>query len=136
MLNEAMLSKLDCEIVLPEGYADREASPQFFDPRDDRRRFPRKSCVVDGVMQYQRTYPWLRRSNGYYRVMIRDVSRGGIGFLHSEEMFPDEKARFVFLNGTERGLIVKRCRRIGPKCYQIGAEFDEVLSDLSEGNWR
>ena len=136
MLTDAILSQLDCHIAVPADYVKRKASPQIFDTSDDRRRFPRKSCRVDGVLQYRSTYPWLRRSNRYQKILIRDISRGGVGFLHSEEMYPDENARFVFLNGTERGLTVKRCRRIGPRCYEIGAEFDEPLNDLTDGSWR
>lgn len=133
----SFLSKLPCEIVLPDDLrAQTNAAQHVFDPADERRRFPRQRTRFDAALRYYNTFPALNRKEGMYRVMIRDLSRGGVGFLHGEEMFPGENARLVFPNGTERYLQVKRCRRMGPKCYVIGAEFDEPLHDLTEGRWR
>lgn len=137
MTARSFLDKLPCEIVLPDhlrGHA--HATQQLFDPQDDRRRFPRQRCRVSAALKYYDTFPALRRNAEMHRVMLRDLSRGGVGFLHSEEMFPGEYARLVFPNGTERHLQIKRCRRTGPKCYFVGAEFDEPLQDLTEDNWR
>ncbi len=135
MISAAMLAQLDCEIVLPDDSQANAKGAATFDPRDDRRRFPRKRCHADAVLKYQKTFPWLRRPDTFMRIVIRDVSRVGVGFLHSEQMFPQEKAQFGFPNGTERVLTVTRCRRLGPKCYHIGAEFDQPMNDLTEGNW-
>jgi hypothetical protein len=135
MISAAMLAQLHCEIVFPDDFQSDAKRTVIFDPREDCRRFPRHRCRVDAVLKYQKTFPWLRRPDTFSRIAIRGVSRVGVGFLHSEQMFPKEIAKFAFPNGTERVLTVTRCRRLGPKCYHIGAEFDEPLNDLTEGNW-
>lgn len=136
MISAVILKQLDCEIVFPDDFQSDAKGTEIFDPRDDRRRFPRHRCHVDAVLKYQKTFPWLQRPDKFSRIMIRHVSRVGLGFLHGEQMFPRECARFGFLNGTERVLTVTRCRRLGPKCYLVAAEFDKPLNDLTEGNWR
>ncbi len=137
MITQAMLSAMECEIVIPDGVEGKSEGPrQIIDINDDRRRYPRQSCQILAALKYESTFPALRRSDRLYRVILRNLSRAGVGFLHGEEMFPGENAQFAFLNGTQRNLQVKRCRRIGPKCYEIGGDFDELLHDVTEGNWR
>ena len=136
MISAKMLAQLDFDIVFPDDLQSNAKRTEIFDPQDDRRRFPRHRCHVDAVMKYQKTFPWLQRPDKFMRVVVRDVSRVGVGFLHSTQMFPQETAKFAFPNWTERVLTVTRCRRLGPKCYLIGAEFDRPLNDLTEGNWR
>ena len=137
MISASKLLTLECEIVIPLGYESKaRASRQLIDPNEDQRRYPRQDCQTVAALKYEDFCPALRRSDKFRRIVLRNLSRCGVGFLHSEQMFPHENAFFVLPNGTQRRLKVKRCRRIGSKCYEIGAEFDQPLCDLTDGNWR
>lgn len=55
------------------------------------------------------------------RVLIKDLSRTGIGILYHEQIFPEEQFQIVFQN---RQLDVRafRCRRLNEACYEIGGQ--------------
>ena len=67
----------------------------------DRRRFPRMICrgkhpSGPGVS----SSPALPRPQEWHGVYTLDISRGGIGFLHSEPLYPGERMRVVLLGGA------------------------------------
>jgi hypothetical protein len=128
-----IINRLHCDIELPPSMAD------FFDASgilpttvDERRRFARMDLRTFGALQYRQTFPVLDRMPGWHRVYTKDLSRGGLGFLHSEQLYPQEQM-FLLLpaESTEttisRGqkfiVEVRRCRRLGNRCYQIGCCF-------------
>ena len=131
------IASVACEIVLPpDAREGSHGSGQLVDLEKDKRRFPRFSCRVDAIFQYQDGLPALRRSREWMRIIVQNVSRCGIGFLHSEAMFPLERGVIVFPRGVLRVFEVKRCRRIGPQCFEIGGEFSELLDNPSEEGLR
>lgn len=81
-------------------------------------------CNVYGVRST--SLPTISRQEAWCRILLRNVSRRGAGFFHSEQLFPEEETMIVFANGSQRILQVKRCRRIGPKCFEVGGEFGVV----------
>jgi hypothetical protein len=57
-------------------------------------------------------------------VLTRDLSRGGVGIIHSEQLLPGQRIE-IFLDGKPaRSAVVVWCRRVGEKCYSIGCRFE------------
>jgi len=115
---------LVCEIDFPIG------SERLFEPTGslppqcvDKRRFPRHHLRIPSGLQYRQTIPSLRRADVWHKVFVKDVSRCGLSFIHSEQLFPGEQMT-VFLPPTGMCQIeVRRCRCLQRRCYEIGARF-------------
>jgi hypothetical protein len=60
-------------------------------------------------------------------VLIKDISRSGIGILHHEQIFPAEHLSIVFQGRLIHALAV-RCRRLGERCYDTGAQIISICS--------
>lgn len=52
--------------------------------------------------------------------LVKDLSRGGIAILYHEQVFPEDMFRVYFQSRTVTAIAV-RCRKLGPKCFEIGA---------------
>lgn len=69
------------------------------------------------------------------KVLIKDLSRTGIGVLYHQQVFPEEQFQIRF-QGRLINAVVVRCRRLGEKCYEIGGriaslETLEIGTDLA-----
>lgn len=114
---------LVCDIEIPDDLQERRRlSGQFVDD-ESLRRYPRKACQANAAFRARKTLPAIRREPIWSRIVLQDISRCGAGFLHSEQLFPDEEALVVFPNGSQRIVRVMRCRRLGPKCFEVGCQF-------------
>ena len=113
---------LPCEIELPD---DWDACSRTVLPETgyEQRRFPRIACQANAALRCSKTFPAIPRTDTWCRVLVQDISRCGTGFLHSEQLFPDEKALIVFPDGNQRAIQVMRCRRLGKKCFEVGCQF-------------
>lgn len=118
------LANAPCLVRLPPQWED------FFEKTGwvpailpDRRRFPRVYLRTQALLVYRQTFPALPRPAIAYTVYTKDISRGGIGFLHGEQLFPSEQMILILPDGKARLIQVVRCRRIGPNCFEIGAQF-------------
>jgi PilZ domain-containing protein len=89
---------------------------------NERRRFPRHQLRQRAVMDLRQTLPCIERVRAFHCIYVRDISRTGIGFLHADELFPGEECRLC-LPQKELRVNVVLCRRKGPNCFVIGAEF-------------
>jgi hypothetical protein len=122
-----LIARLPCNVELP---ADVET---FFRQAglapaclDDQRRTQRVRCgsaELTAALEYQQTLPAVPRGQGWHRVYIVDLSKRGIGFFHSEQLFPGESMRIVLLTGDCRRIEIVRCRRLAARCFRLGAEF-------------
>jgi hypothetical protein len=118
---DALFAGARCEIELPESYSaalDATESPMV--TRDDRRRFPRQSRPAQAVLEYLDSFPWLIREAEPHIVYVRDLSRCGISFVHSAQLFPLEQVHLTFINGRTLTVEVARCRCISVLCFEIG----------------
>ena len=128
-----MISRLKCEIELPESWSD------FFDHSgligsiaSDRRKFPRwKNRTVAGLL-CRETFPVIPRSKQWYPVYLMDMSRNGARFIHSEQLYPLEQMHLLCIddvsarllqNDCFRAIEVVRCVRVQAKCYEVGVRF-------------
>jgi hypothetical protein len=138
-MHECLISDLRCEIELPP------CMSEFFDiphsevvMADDRRRYKRWNCRTVGALECRQTFTKLRRLPSWHQVFIKDVSLGGLAFLHSEQLFPLEQMRILLpeitikpLSKDHRKRIVEvlRCRKCGNRCFEIGAKFVDKFRD-------
>src|SRR5688500_342605 len=67
---------------------------------NDRRRYPRMRTHQRAPMQIVATLPAVRRQPFWHAVRVIDISRGGVGFLHSEQLYPKERLRVVLNDGA------------------------------------
>jgi hypothetical protein len=92
---------------------------------NDRRRYPRVFCRSRrnrAGLEYRITFPSLVREPAWHSVYVTNVSRDGIGFLHSEALYPRESLRLLLLNGQLATIEIVNCRRLGPRCFEVGAQ--------------
>jgi len=90
--------------------------------QDERRRFSRLPLRQKAVLSLRQTLPAIKRERAFHCVYVRDISRTGIGFLHADELFPGEECQ-LWLPQKQLRINVVLCRRQGPRCYVIGAQF-------------
>ncbi len=140
----SMLSPADILAELDRLEFLRNASPN----PGPNRRFERYSVRGTAILQ-----PVCKQ--GLYdcnlEVQLRDVSRGGVGFLATELMVPFGFWQMSFIRDDlkigEQEIIVRHCQQVSDGLYLAGAEFvvssgllnqigvpaTTVLSDISEG---
>jgi hypothetical protein len=56
-------------------------------------------------------------------VLTRDLSRGGLNLLHTEQLYPGQRIDLVLLDGVPRTVEVCWCRRLANRCYSVGCRF-------------
>jgi hypothetical protein len=126
------IAALPCEVVLPDFLrVDFERRGFATTSHAERRRYPRyrlQGHAHRAALRYAPSLPALKRPPMVAGVFTTNISRGGVGFLHSEQMYPQERAEFVLPTGVGRVIEVAWCRRLGPRCFEVGARFLEDLS--------
>jgi len=70
----------------------------------------------------------LVRSESEMRVLVKDVSKCGMGLLVHEQLFPEERISVHFMGRRALATVV-RCRRLGKRCYECGAKLVSFESD-------
>lgn len=119
-----LLAQSPCLVRLPPSWTDFfEKTGLVQGAMSERRRFPRINLRSKAVLQYRQTFPSLPRPSLLYTVYTKDVSRSGVAFLHGEQLYPLEQMTLILPDGKLRTIQVVRCRRIGPSCFEIGAQF-------------
>jgi hypothetical protein len=90
---------------------------------NDRRRFVRFACCARGVLDCQPTLPAIPRECGRYLVLVKNISRSGVCFLHEHQLLPCERCQLWVEGQIRRSIEVARCRRLREGCYEVGARF-------------
>ena len=128
-----IVGQLECSIELPSQWGDFfESSGMLPAGPRDQRRYPRANLRVRAALQYRQTALTLPRSPGWHQVYLKDISRGGVGFVHSEQLYPLERMHMV-LPGEKTAKVLRhriecivevmRCMRVQERCYVVGARF-------------
>jgi hypothetical protein len=119
------IDELPCLVNLPAGWLDQyghDRAPQ----ENDQRRFPRVGCGASqakAALEYRTTLPAKPRDAVAWAVYPVSISRGGIAFLHSEPLYPRESFQIRFPDGRSCNIEITRCRRVGDRCFEVGAQF-------------
>ncbi len=122
-----LIAALPCQVELPvEWRSNFEKHGWMPSSEGDSRRFPRVYCRSErnrAALQCQTTLPHLKREPTWHSVYVTNISRDGMGLLHSEALYPREKLRLIMLTGTMVQLEVVSCRRVHARCFEIGTEL-------------
>lgn len=91
---------------------------------NDARRFPRfyfRTCAEaliyplgDGPSEPKKHY-----------LLTRDLSRGGVGLIHSEQLLPGQRLDLLLEGKPPLFTRVVWCRRVGEKCYAVGCRLEK-----------
>lgn len=107
------------EAVMKSLQERRDAPPVSGDVR----QFPRRHLVAQAIIEYRDGLPAHPRQPQRHSVIVADLSRRGLRFLHSEQFFPGELAIIQIAAGKQMCIEVARCRKIADACYEVGAKF-------------
>ena len=90
----ATLETLPCRVVLPPGWKDffDRRGPQVW-PGDNRRRYVRSHFPMRAMLETLGNLPAVPRGREQHVVLMKDISRGGAGFLHAAPVYPGERVR-------------------------------------------
>jgi hypothetical protein len=112
-----------CRVVLPAAWTDffERRGPQLHYGADNR-RFIRTHFPTQALMELPGTHPSIPREFERHVVLMKDISRQGVGFLHSAQLYPGERVTIIFPTGRRDYMIV-RCLRHNDLCFEVGAEL-------------
>jgi len=118
-----------CQVKIPAHLQSRLLPGNDDSEFSDRRRFMRRNCFTQIVVDTWQTLPAIPRETTSRSAYSLNISKIGIGVLLDEQLYPGETLRIQ--GGPQQGeFIVKRCWKHGPNCYEIGliqAEEDDEL---------
>jgi hypothetical protein len=121
---KAMLDALPCRVVVPSEWKD------FFTRRgpmtslgDEYRRFVRQHFPSRALLELTTSIAAIPRADAKHVVLMKDLSRQGVAFLHATQLFPGERVELTLPTGRIAYTVV-RCLRHNHRCYEIGAEID------------
>ncbi len=105
-------------------------NPTFFEDRSS----ARIKLRCEATMIIEQGLASISRVESNYVVLIKDISRRGVSILSHEQIWPEELIYVHFQNRELRAKVV-RCRRLGPSCYECGAQifyFKKIDSNFGE----
>jgi hypothetical protein len=116
-----LLEACECDVAVPSEWQDRLTRRGVIPSiSGDRRKYIRHYFNGRSVLEYDETFSSIPREHTTAQVVTRDLSRNGIGFLHSEQLFPGERVS-LWLPIGKRTYVVARCVEHNDKCFEIGA---------------
>jgi hypothetical protein len=128
--------QLECQVVLPPEWTDRYFHESGVMPtaHGERRGFVRHAYRTKAVLSIEQSLPAVPREPAVVAVYARDISRTGVGFLHTEQLYPGETCRLM-LPTQAVSITVANCRKLNRQCYLIGARFSaERNGNVAERN--
>jgi hypothetical protein len=90
---------------------------------ENRRRFARIYYRTAAALLIKTSLPAISRPTGVRSIYVTDIGRGGIGLLVDQVYYPEERLTLNIPNLGLKQIVVRRCRRLGELCYEVGAEF-------------
>ena len=83
----------------------------------------KRNCERAYDRQYLRRKAVVKRGSDIYGAYLKDCSRMGIGLISPIQFFPCERIQVCMDNRRIYQLEIRRCRRLGEKCYECGTIF-------------
>ena len=115
----------DHNVTLPAEWGDYFAKQENSKPfQNDHRRFMRRNFRTECILELEQSISAISRQHQLFHAYTKDLSRGGISFLHSQQLFPGERA-LLWLPTAKITVCVARCFRRNASCYEIGAKFGD-----------
>ena len=130
LLNK-LLETCECDLAVPRELQDRLTRRGVVPlTQDDQRQYIRHHFNGPGVLEYDETFSSIPREHTIAQVMTIDISRSGIAFLHSEQLFPGERVS-LWLPVGKRSYVVERCVEHNDSCFEIGAALADNVPEAS-----
>jgi hypothetical protein len=133
MRNDASMSQAASDVSIESDHEFFELTGPLPTAWDEHRRFPRfyfRSCaeMIIHPLRGERNADAPARF-----VLTRDLSRGGMSLIHTEQLFPTQRLEII-LNGEPKNLEVVWCRRWTDGRYVVGCRFvfDSKRSEASD----
>jgi len=128
----AKIAALRCDVVLPALLQNGFEKFGLLDTTgSEARRFPRfriRGLQRRAGLLLRPSLPDLPREETWRGVYTTTLSRNGLGFLHTEQLFPCEQLQ-VLLPCGHAGLVeIAWCRRLAQRCFEVGARFTQELT--------
>ena len=121
---KAMLDALPCRVVIPAEWKDYFARRgPLASLGDEYRRFVRQHFPSKALLELSTSISAIPRANTKHVVLMKDISRQGVSFLHDAQLFPGEQVELT-LATSRISYTVVRCLRHNHRCYEVGAEID------------
>jgi hypothetical protein len=114
---------LRCELPLDRLERGPVGNAPATPTENDQRRFRRQPVFCAAALQHVTTIKALPRAVEWHKVVLLNVGRGGVGFLHSRQLYPSERLQLIFPDLRPRYIEVVRCRKLGSQCFEVGAQF-------------
>ena len=95
---------------------------------ENRRRFARVYYRTEAALLIKATLPAITRESTVTPIYVSDIGRSGIGLLVDRVFYPEERLTINIPNLGLKQVVVRRCRRLGERCYELGAEFGTEVS--------
>ncbi len=117
------IGPLQCD--LPVDQLDRGSAGNLpnLPTENDQRRFRRQVVFCAAALQHATTIKALPRAVEWHKVVLLDVGRGGVAFLHSRQLYPSERLQLIFPDLRPHYIEVVRCRKLGSQYFEVGAQF-------------
>jgi hypothetical protein len=97
----------------------------------DARRFARfyfRTCAEALIYP-----PGENQSPTRHFLLTRDLSRGGVGLLHSEQLLPGQRLDLLLDGKPPLTAVVVWCRRVSDRCYALGCRFEKESDPAKRG---
>ena len=117
---DKLLAACELDVAVPGEWQESLSRRGVIPPiAGDRRRFVRHTFPCRAILEMRQTLPAIPRRHIIKQVLTRDLSREGIGFLTSQQLYPGERIS-LWLPRGKKDLTVVRCVEHAVDCYEIG----------------
>lgn len=89
---------------------------------NDLRKHPRFYYPLAAIAEFHETLPCRPQEIGPFVVVVRDLSRSGLAFYHTDQVYPEEQLQISLPNGPKLMAVV-RCHKRAVSCYEIAGTF-------------
>ena len=123
---DSLVSSLPMRILLPshlEEALERERGACETNPFENRTAV-RFRCNGRAVMELKDSSSAYPSQDKRVIVIVRDLSRSGMGVISHQQWFPDQEVDILVENGVLTATVV-RARRIASRCYEIGTKVTQ-----------
>ena len=100
-----------------EGFFEQTGRQPSYE--NDQRRAPRDRIRTRGLLRLESWYPAFDRKPELLVIYTNDFSKTGFGFIAPAQFYPGEVVQ-IYLATFWMRVTVRRCRRLGPNCYESG----------------
>ena len=122
-----LLNHAEDRIQLPTEWQNFFTEEESILPRpEERRQFVRRHARMKAALVVKSTLTQPDRSNVIHCIYCRDLSRGGLSFIHAQELYPGDDVA-IRLPTCWINLTVVYCKRQNDRCYVVGGSFTSGL---------